>query len=56
MIGKRFNRPWLCRISRRSLRAHSESDDPELRNMERHIYEIGSDIDEYLPMIVQASK
>lgn len=35
---------------------HSESDDPELRNVERHIYEIGSDIDEYVTMIVQASK
>ena len=35
---------------------HGESDDPELRNVERHIYEIGSDIDEYITMIVQASK
>jgi predicted SAM-dependent methyltransferase len=35
---------------------HGESDDPQLRNVERHIYEIGSDIDEYVTMIVQASK
>jgi hypothetical protein len=35
---------------------HNESDDPELRNVERHIYLIGSDIDEYATMIVQASK
>jgi predicted SAM-dependent methyltransferase len=35
---------------------HNESDDPELRNVERHIYSIGSDIDEYATMIVQASK
>ena len=35
---------------------HNESDDPELRNVERHIYVIGSDIDEYVTMIVQASK
>ena len=35
---------------------HNQSDDPELRNVERHIYLIGSDIDEYATMIVQASK
>ena len=35
---------------------HSESDDPALRNVERHIYVVGSDIDEYVTMIVQASK
>jgi predicted SAM-dependent methyltransferase len=35
---------------------HSESDDPELRNVERHTYVIGSDIDKYVTMIVQASK
>jgi len=35
---------------------HNESDDPELRNIERHIYVVGSDIDEYVTMIVQASK
>jgi predicted SAM-dependent methyltransferase len=35
---------------------HNESDDPELRNVERHIYLIGSDIDEYVTVIVQASK
>jgi predicted SAM-dependent methyltransferase len=35
---------------------HGESDDPQLRNVERHIYEIGSDIDEYVTMIVQAPK
>jgi predicted SAM-dependent methyltransferase len=34
---------------------HSESDDPELRNVERHIYQVGSDV-EYVTMIVQASK
>jgi predicted SAM-dependent methyltransferase len=35
---------------------HRESDDPELRNVERHIDLIGSDIDEYVTMIVQATK
>ena len=35
---------------------HNESDDPELRNVERHIYLIGSDIDEYVTMIVEATK
>jgi predicted SAM-dependent methyltransferase len=35
---------------------HGESDDPELRNVERHIDVIGSDIDKYVTMIVQATK
>jgi len=35
---------------------HGESDDPELRNIERHIDVVGSDIDKYVTMIVQASK
>jgi predicted SAM-dependent methyltransferase len=35
---------------------HNESEDPELRNVERHIYVIGSDIDEYVTMIVEATK
>jgi predicted SAM-dependent methyltransferase len=35
---------------------HQESDDPELRNIERHIEVIGGDIDNYVTMIVQASK
>ena len=35
---------------------HGESDDPELRNVERHTYVIGSDIDEYVTMIAEASK
>jgi predicted SAM-dependent methyltransferase len=35
---------------------HQESDDPELRNVERHVFVIGRDIDEYVTMIVQARK
>lgn len=35
---------------------HGESDDPELRNVERHIYVVGTDIDKYVTMIVQATK
>ena len=35
---------------------HHESDDPQLRDVERHIHLIGSDIDEYVTMIVQATK
>jgi predicted SAM-dependent methyltransferase len=35
---------------------HHESDDPELRDVERHIDLIGSDVDEYVTMIVQATK
>jgi predicted SAM-dependent methyltransferase len=34
---------------------HGESDDPELRNVERHRYVVGSDIDEYVTMIAEAS-
>ena len=36
--------------------SHGESDDPELRNVERHRYVVGSDIDEYVTMIAEASK
>ena len=36
--------------------SHSESDDPELRNVERQRYVVGSDIDEYVKMIAEASK
>jgi predicted SAM-dependent methyltransferase len=35
---------------------HHESDEPELRSVERHIDVIGRDIDEYVTMIVQARK
>lgn len=35
---------------------HNESDDPELRNVERHTSQVGSDIDDYVTMIVQATK
>ena len=36
--------------------SHSESDDPGLRNVERQRYVVGSDIDEYVKMIAEASK
>ena len=35
---------------------HGESDDPELRNVEIHRCVVGSDIDEYVMMIAEASK
>jgi predicted SAM-dependent methyltransferase len=35
---------------------HGESDDPELRNVERHIDVVGSDIDKYVTMIVEGRK
>ena len=36
--------------------SHGESDNPELRDVERHRDVVGSDIDEYVTMIAEASK